>query len=81
MYSHLDEVGDDTLMTSVKLYAVSGIDEVEDIILTAFTYKDINDFDKDGNYRGKSSYTIKIKRKWLLFTFFYLSQITPTNMH
>lgn len=62
-YSHLDEVGDDTLMTSVKLYAVSGIDDVEDIILTAFTYKDTNDFDKDGNYRGKSSYTIKIKRK------------------
>lgn len=63
MYGHLEENGDNTLMTSVKLYAVNGIDEVDYIILTAFTYKDDNDFDKNGNYRGKSSYSIKIKRK------------------
>lgn len=62
-YSHLEEVSKDTLMTSVKLYAVDGIDEVEDIILTAFTYKSDNDFDNNGNYRGVSSYFIEIKRK------------------
>lgn len=63
MYSHLEEVNDNTLMTSVKLYAVDGIDDVKDIILTAFTYDDEDDFDDNGNYRGSSSYTIEIKRK------------------
>ena len=61
-YSHLEEVNDDTLMTSIKLYGVGGIDKVENIILTAFTYKDDNDF-KDGEYRGNSRYTIRIKKK------------------
>ena len=61
-YSHLEEVNDDTLMTSIKLYAVGGINQVENIILTAFTYKDDNDF-KDGIYRGNSRYTIRIKKK------------------
>lgn len=61
-YSHLEEMEDDTLITSIKLYAVGGIDKVENIILTAFTYKDDNDF-KDGNYRGNSRYTIRIKKK------------------
>ena len=50
-------------MTSIKLYAVDGIDDVKDIILTAFTYDDEDDFDDNGNYRGSSSYTIEIKRK------------------
>lgn len=61
-YSHLEDVNDNTLMTSVKLYAVDKIDEVESITLTAFTY-DNDDFDKDNNYRGNSKYTINIKRK------------------
>lgn len=47
-------------MTSVKLYAVDEIDEVESITLTAFTY-DEDDFDKENNYRGNSKYTINIK--------------------
>ena len=63
MYSHLEEVNDNTLMTSIKLYAVDGIDNVQNIILTAFTYDDKDDFDDNGNYRGSSSYTIEIKRK------------------
>lgn len=63
MYSHLEEVNDNTLMTSVKLYAVDGIDDVQNIVLTAFTYDDEDDFDDNGNYRGSSSYTIEIKRK------------------
>ena len=61
-YSHLENVNDNTLMTSVKLYAVDKIDEVESITLTAFTY-DKDDFDKENNYRGNSKYTINIKRK------------------
>lgn len=61
-YSHLEEMEEDTLLTSIKLYAVGGIDKVENIILTAFTYKDDNDF-KDGTYRGNSRYTIRIKKK------------------
>lgn len=61
-YSHLENVNDNTLMTSVKLYAVDKIEEVESITLTVFTY-DNDDFDKDNNYRGNSKYTINIKRK------------------
>lgn len=61
-YSHLESTNDNTLMTSVKLYAVDEIDEVESITLTAFTY-DEDDFDKDNNYRGNSKYAINIKRK------------------
>ena len=61
-YSHLENVNDNTLMTSVKLYAVDEIDEVESITLIAFTY-DEDDIDKDNNYRGNSKYTINIKRK------------------
>ncbi len=61
-YSHLEEMKEDTMMTSIKLYGVN-LDSVENIILSAFTYKDENDFDSDGNYRGNSRYTIRIKKK------------------
>ena len=56
-------MNDDTIMTSVKLYAVGGIDKVEDIVLTVFTYDSEDDFDVSGNYRGNSKYSINIKRK------------------
>lgn len=62
-YSHLESMNDNTMITSIKIYAVDGIDEVENFILTVFTYKDNNDFDVDGNYRGNSIYGIRIKRK------------------
>lgn len=62
-YSHLEEVNDNTMLTSIKIYAVDGIDEVENFILSVFTYKNSDDFDKDGNYRGNSIYGIRIKRK------------------
>lgn len=61
-YSHLESMEDNTLITSIKLYAVDGIDEVESIILNAFTYDSEDDFDND-NYRGNSLYVIRIKRK------------------
>ncbi len=63
IYSHLENVDDNTIITSIKIYAVDGIDNVENIILTAFTYDSDEDFDSNGNYRGNSHYTIRIKRK------------------
>lgn len=63
IYSHLEKMEDNTLITSIKLHARDGIDKVENIILTVFTYDGIEDFDSNGNYRGNSSYTIRIKRK------------------
>lgn len=62
-YSHLESMEDNTLITSIKLYAVDGIDKVESIILGAFTYDDDSDFDEEGKYRGNSLYVIRIKRK------------------
>lgn len=62
-YSHLEEINDNTILTSIKIYAVDGIDEVENFILTAFTYDSKDDFDEEGNYRGNSIYGIRIKRK------------------
>lgn len=61
-YSHLEEMGDNTIISSIKLFGVY-LDNVENIILTAFTYNDMDDFDDEGNYRGKSRYTIRIKKK------------------
>lgn len=62
-YSHLEETNDNTMMTSIKLYAASKIEEVENIILTAFTYNKEEDFDEKGNYKGNSRYAIRIKKK------------------
>lgn len=62
-YSHLEEVNENTLLTSIKIYAVDNIDEVDSFILSAFTYDSEDDFDEEGNYRGNSIYVIRIKRK------------------
>lgn len=62
-YSHLEEVNSNTLLTSIKIYAVDAIDEVDSFILSAFTYDTEDDFDEDGNYRGNSMHVIRIKRK------------------
>jgi len=63
VYSHLENINENTLITSIKIYAVDGIDKVENIILSAFTYDTEDDFDEEGNYRGNSIYVIRIKRK------------------
>ncbi len=52
-----------TLMTSIKLTAGSKIDQVEDIQLTAFLYRDDRDFNDAGRYSGGNSWTIGIHRK------------------
>lgn len=61
-YSHLESINDDTLITSIKIYAVDKIDEVDKIKLTVFTY-DNDDFDEEGNYKGVSKYSIDIINK------------------
>ena len=61
-YSHLESINDDTLITSIKIYAVDKIDEVDKIKLTVFTY-DNDDFDEEGNYKGTSKYSINIINK------------------
>ena len=62
-YSHIENMTENTLLTSIKIYGTSGIDKVENIILSAFTYDTEDDFDEEGNYRGNSIYVIRIKRK------------------
>lgn len=62
-YSHLEEITDDNIITSIKIYGVGKIEELENIELTAFTYDGEEDFDKEENYRGNSIYKINIKKK------------------
>ena len=61
-YSHLEEMEDNTILSSIKIYATDNISDIEYITLTAFTY-DEDDMDENNNYRGISKYQIKIKRK------------------
>lgn len=65
-YDHLDdhEMTDRVRFTSIKLCASTFINEIiGPMELTVFTYNDDNDFDpQTKEYRGNSSYTIKISR-------------------
>jgi len=64
-YSHVEvnDVKDDTVYSSIKLYLHDKTNEITSpITLTVFTYKDENDF-VDGIYRGNSKYTITINNK------------------
>lgn len=63
IYGHLENMDEDTLLTSIKISARSGIDRVENLILSVFSYDSEDDFDEEGNYIGKSIYVIRIKRK------------------
>lgn len=66
-YYHVtsEEMNEDTICSSVKLVGDKMTPNITSSIeLTAFTYDSDDDFDKTtGKYRGKSSYTIIIKRK------------------
>lgn len=62
-YGHLENMNEDTLLTSVKISARDGIDKVENLILSVFSYDSEDDFDEEGNYIGNSIYVIRIKRK------------------
>lgn len=63
-YSHVteDEYNPNTILTSIKLTGSDKTNEItSDITLEVFTYDD-DDFDSDGNYRGKSKASIIISR-------------------
>lgn len=61
-YSHVEpnEENERTIFSSIKLYLVDSDFITSPITLTVFTYDSDDDFDDDGKYRGKSSYTIHI---------------------
>lgn len=64
-YSHvtMDDVKDNTVYSSIKIYLHKQTNEITSpITLTVFTYKDENDF-IDGHYRGNSKWTITINNK------------------
>lgn len=61
-YSHLkkEDVKENTIYSSIKLFMADKGDKIESPIkLSVFTY-DNDDFDNEGNYIGKSKYTITI---------------------
>lgn len=62
-YSHIenDEYNENTLFTAIKIQSSYQVSEVDSpIYLTVFTYDTEDDFDEKGEYRGNSSYTMKI---------------------
>lgn len=62
-YTHLEDRDMDgqTIISSIKLTSGSKIDEVGDIILTAFIYDGADNFDANGDYIGQVLQTIVIK--------------------
>lgn len=65
-YSHVEmkDVKDNTIYSSIKLYLHKETNKITSpITLTVFTYKDDNDFDENGHYRGNSKHTITIYNK------------------
>ena len=64
-YSHLtmNDIKDNTIYTTIKLYMHLNSSEIESpITFSVFTYKDGSDF-IDNKYRGNSIYTININNK------------------
>lgn len=62
-YSHIEpeDMKDDTVFSSIKIYsAQEGSKMSSPITITVFTYNGDEDFDSNGHYRGKSSYTATI---------------------
>ena len=61
-YSHIEpnEENENTIFSSIKIYLVDSDSITSPITLTVFTYDSDDDFNDEGKYRGKSSYTIHI---------------------
>lgn len=61
-YSHLteEELNENNVFSSIKLYLVEADKIKSPIELTVFTYNGEEDFDEFNNYRGNSKYTINI---------------------
>lgn len=65
-HSHLlpSQMKPETLLTTIKLTVGKKGDEVQSIKLTAFAYKDENDFDpKTNEYTGQISTTVDVERQ------------------
>ena len=63
-YSHIEELNENTVYSSIKLYATDKINNITSpITLTVFTYDTEDDFDEEGMYRGNSRHTVIINRK------------------
>lgn len=65
-YSHIEkeEYSKDSYLTSIKLTPGSDIQKVSSsIVFTVFTYNGEDDFNKNGDYRGVSKYSITIYNK------------------
>ena len=61
-YSHIKRMGEDTLITSIKLTCGKKIKEVQEIWLTAFICASQDEFDENRNYTGPTSCTLHITR-------------------
>ncbi len=62
-HSHLldDEINEKTIMDAIKLTAGEKYEEIDGpISVMVFSYDDNEDFDGNGNYRGKSLYKVEI---------------------
>lgn len=61
-YTHLEdkEIDDETIISSIKLTSGSKIEQVGDIVLTAFIYNGEDCFDADSNYIGTVSTSVII---------------------
>lgn len=62
-YSHIEnhEYNESTLFTAIKIQSSYQVSEIDSpILLTVFTYDSEDDLDEKEEYRGNSSYTMKI---------------------
>lgn len=61
-YSHLEEsdINQNTIFSAIKIFLVDPELITSPIKFTVFTYDDLDDFDKNNNYRGNSKYSINI---------------------
>ena len=64
-YTHLEDrdMDDETIISSIKLTSGSKINQVGDIVLTAFIYNGDDCFDAEGNYIGLVSASVIIKEE------------------
>lgn len=63
-YTHIEEMKENTLLTSIKLTGSTLTHEIiSPIILTAFTYQTEEEFDENGHYKGTSIFKTTIYDK------------------
>ena len=64
-YVHLtqDDMGPDTLMTSIKLRPTPQSDQIDNLKLKVFSYSSNQEFDSEGHYIGTHGYEIPVNRQ------------------